>query len=312
VAHEQEKPSCRLHNPHDRQRAPLPSGHAAQNGSASGDGAAAGGGASRKARQVGGVQGYDAQQRALRPDAGSQGGEAPAAGPLSPAKLKRAQRYNEKREGRQGAAWITDLQGLVGAPATGSYDHATDQAVATWQGGHGLRVDGEVGPKTERKVSAALPGRGASKQVVKAPAAVANGGGQPAREPRGENQAPPPRDPSGVANGAARPPVGAGATGAPAVDVDAVTGAAPVTRLGRARRRGPVTRRRGPRAQASPRPRRASPGSRRRCTSGTPSPDPPPALRTEAQEAAFGQGGKRLGAEAWPRHVERPAACGAA
>ncbi len=41
-------------------------------------------------------------------------------------------------------------------------------------------------------------------------------------------------------------------------------------------------------------------------------PDPPPALRTEAQEAAFGQGGKRLGAEAWPRHVERPAACGAA
>jgi len=35
-------------------------------------------------------------------------------------------------------------------------------------------------------------------------------------------------------------------------------------------------------------------------------PDPPPALRTEAQEAAFGQGGKRLGAEAWPRHVEHP------
>jgi len=38
--------------------------------------------------------------------------------------------------------------------------------------------------------------------------------------------------------------------------------------------------------------------------------DPPPALRTEAQEAAFGQGGKRLGAEAWLRHVERPVACG--
>jgi len=37
-------------------------------------------------------------------------------------------------------------------------------------------------------------------------------------------------------------------------------------------------------------------------------PDPPPALRTEAQEAAFGQGGKRLGAEAWPRHVEHPGA----
>jgi len=35
-------------------------------------------------------------------------------------------------------------------------------------------------------------------------------------------------------------------------------------------------------------------------------PDPPPALRTEAQEAAFGQGGKRPGAEAWPRHVEHP------
>jgi len=41
---------------------------------------------------------------------------------------------------------------------------------------------------------------------------------------------------------------------------------------------------------------------------GQVTPDPPPALRTEAQEAAFGQGGKRLGAEAWPRHVEHPAA----
>jgi len=41
-------------------------------------------------------------------------------------------------------------------------------------------------------------------------------------------------------------------------------------------------------------------------------PEPLPALRTEAQEAAFGQGGKRLGAEAGPRHVEHPDAQSAA
>lgn len=213
-------------SPGQHQAAPPQNDHQGQNAAPAAAGGAASGGASRKARQVGGVQGYDAQQQALRPDGG------PQAGPLTPAKAQRALRYNKKREGRQGAAWVADLQGLVGAAPTGAYDDATSQAVAAWQGGQSLRVDGEVGPKTERKAARSLPpAPRTERNVAKAPAAAPEASPKPEANPDGASGTSSASPGGGSAKATPPPgaatPVAADPKQAPAVSVDAVSGAAP-------------------------------------------------------------------------------------
>jgi lysozyme family protein/peptidoglycan hydrolase-like protein with peptidoglycan-binding domain len=44
--------------------------------------------------------------------------------------------------------FVTELQKILGLPATGIFDAATDAAVRAFQKSHGLDDDGEVGPKT--------------------------------------------------------------------------------------------------------------------------------------------------------------------
>ena len=190
-----------------------------------GRGEGAGAGSSRKARAAGGAQGYEAQQRALTPGGPGAQGTAPGhEGPLSPAKAARALRYNRRRQTRQGAAWVGKLQGLVGTPPTGAYDDATDQAVATWQGAKGLRVDGEVGPKTERKVAQALPPAARTPKSSAAAAQAKPGTRTGPAGPPDEAAA----DQSGTVKASPAPAASAPAATVDAATVDAITGAAPV------------------------------------------------------------------------------------
>ncbi|TNF28506.1 MAG: hypothetical protein EP329_17785 [Deltaproteobacteria bacterium] len=125
-----------------------------------------------KAAQAGDVS---AQEDALKPGSGL----------LSPGKVEDALDYNAKRARRQGAGWIKGLQGLVGAPLTGAYDAPTVEGVAKRQDDDGLRVDGKVGPKTEKALGP---------KIAKAPAAEkpAAGGEAKDQEAAGGANAPAP------------------------------------------------------------------------------------------------------------------------
>lgn len=106
-------------------------------GAASADAGARGGDLKRQAAAAGDVT---AQEDALKPGGGL----------LTPGKVDDALAYNGKRAKGQGEGWIKGLQNLVGAPPSGAYDEPTVQGVAGRQDDGGLRVDGKVGPKTEK------------------------------------------------------------------------------------------------------------------------------------------------------------------
>jgi|GEM_PF-3134975 len=98
----------------------------------------------KEAAQAGDVA---AQEAALKPGGGL----------LTPKKVDDALGYNGRRAKRQGEAFIKGLQGLVGAPVSGGYDAPTVQSVAKYQDdAGGLRVDGKVGPKTEKDLGPKL------------------------------------------------------------------------------------------------------------------------------------------------------------
>lgn len=78
------------------------------------------------------------------------------------------------RKGSTGAA-VSVWQGIVGVPATGTFDEATDVATGTWQTAHGLEADRIVGPKSW--ATAGYSGTSAAPKASGGGPAPAPGGG---------------------------------------------------------------------------------------------------------------------------------------
>lgn len=93
---------------------------------------------------------------------------------LSPAESNAAVRYNRARGFT--VAQVKKFQRIVGTAADGDFGPDTVKHIALFQAGHGLEVDGKIGPATQAKLNAAGAQNTDSKQDDKKPAH----GGQPA------------------------------------------------------------------------------------------------------------------------------------
>ncbi len=117
----------------------------------------------------------------------SQGAARSASTRLSAADAQEALTYNEGRQYAEDR--IRRIQTVVGVEPSGRFDTATVQAVAQFQGTHGLTVDGKVGPNTLTAIERAP----ATAQASPPPRALASasGGAAAAATPAAPTPAPP-------------------------------------------------------------------------------------------------------------------------